>query len=60
MDDGDFLFAVYALMIGFLAGFFLGTVIVTDTYRPEAVSRGFALYCPDDGVFAWKGECDAD
>lgn len=24
------------------------------------VERGYALYCPNTGTFAWKDECDAD
>jgi hypothetical protein len=26
--------------------------------RQEAIERGYALHCPKDGRFAWKGECD--
>lgn len=26
--------------------------------QAEAIERGYALYCPTDGEFAWKGECD--
>lgn len=26
-------------------------------WQHEAISRGFALYCPGDGEFAWIGEC---
>lgn len=25
--------------------------------RSEAIERTYALYCPQNGVFAWKGEC---
>ncbi len=25
--------------------------------RQEAIDRDYALYCPKDGQFAWKGEC---
>lgn len=24
----------------------------------QAIERGYALYCPTTGDFAWKGECD--
>lgn len=25
--------------------------------KQQAIERGYALYCPSDGEFAWKGEC---
>lgn len=25
--------------------------------RAQAIERGYALYCPDTGRFAWKDEC---
>lgn len=27
-------------------------------YRTEAIERGYAQYCPQNGSFAWVGECD--
>lgn len=51
-------------------GFFLGVwvsifylvSIVTPDYiwQQQATERGYALYCPDNGKFAWKGECKND
>ena len=26
-------------------------------WQREAISRGFATYCPSNGEFAWRGEC---
>ena len=26
--------------------------------KADAIDRGYALHCPKDGDFAWKGECD--
>lgn len=26
--------------------------------KRQAIERGYALYCPADGEFAWKGECE--
>lgn len=34
---------------------------VIDThvqYQTEAIERGYAIYCPQDGKFSWVGECD--
>lgn len=31
---------------------------VTSTiWRQDTVDRGLALYCPNDGQWAWMGEC---
>lgn len=27
-------------------------------WQAEAIERGYALYCPADGEFAWVGECE--
>lgn len=31
-----------------------------DELRYQAIERGYALYCPTDGEFAWKGECEEE
>lgn len=31
-----------------------------SVYKHGAIERGYAIYCPDDGKWAWKGECDKD
>ena len=36
--------------------FYASTTIVQ--VKVDAVERGYALYCPLDGEWAWKGECD--
>ena len=28
-----------------------------EKLKAEAIERDYALYCPKDGNFAWKGEC---
>ncbi len=59
MDD-DFVKFLAALAFGCLCGA-IGSAIegkITRTYyESAAVQRGFALHCPDDGEWAWKGEC---
>ena len=30
---------------------------IAARFRNEAIARGYALYCPTDESFAWKGEC---
>lgn len=29
-------------------------------WRGEAIERGHAVYCPNNGNFAWIGECDGE
>ncbi len=31
--------------------------IDVTTVRAEAIERGYAIYCPTTGNFAWKGDC---
>lgn len=55
-------------MDGFFAGMLFGIfgAAVTLTFHfdrmnrieRQAIERGYALYCPTTGDFAWKGECD--
>ena len=44
---------VAALWIGFA----LGHAATKEWYRTDAIERGYGLYCPVNGIFAWKGEC---
>lgn len=32
--------------------------LTNKTIQQQAIERGYALYCPKDGKFAWKGECN--
>lgn len=50
-----------AAYFGFVFGFGLAALLLTadrNGWRAEAIERGYAQYCPDDGQWAWKGECD--
>ena len=45
-------------------GLWLGLMVaiiswgVTDSlWKIDAIERGLAMYCPDDGRWAWNGEC---
>lgn len=35
----------------------LNRYVEVTTIRTEAIERGYAIYCPTTGNFAWKGEC---
>ena len=34
-----------------------GTISGEGTMETQAIERGYAIYCPVDGEFAWLGEC---
>ncbi len=56
MDHGSFMFGA---LFGTIATAVFSTIVEPGTrgnWR-EAVSRGYAEYCPKDDNFAWKGEC---
>lgn len=42
----------------FVLGALFGHADGRGKMRDQAIQRGYALYCPTDGDFAWKGECD--
>lgn len=52
---GSKLFAMLCIIQTILAIF---AVYSWDEKINQAIERGYALYCPGDGRFAWKGECD--
>lgn len=58
--SGD-LVAIAALIVGSIFAWSLGMGMGTGNGRhlmeQEAIARGYALYCPDTGVFAWNDEC---
>jgi hypothetical protein len=33
------------------------SLALAPDWQREAIQRGYALYCPGDGSFAWVGEC---
>lgn len=43
-----------------LLGYVVWDWTTTPDWQREAIQRGFALYCPGNGEFAWKGECEPD
>lgn len=40
-----------------LGGFVIWDWAVAPDWQAEAISRGYAIYCPDSGDFAWVDEC---
>jgi hypothetical protein len=61
MFKEDLGFIIIGLIVG--AGLYimiLGSGIsnnVANKYKTQAIERGYALYCPTTGNFAWINEC---
>jgi hypothetical protein len=47
-------FACFTLGLGLTVGY--GGA--SSVFEKGAIERGYAQYCPDDGAWAWKGECE--
>lgn len=58
MTSDDFMGVVVAVLIAFGGGLFIGSTLQSNMDQKEVISRGYAIYCPDDGKFAWVGECE--
>ena len=52
------LFLIFVFMVGVSVGFSGTSVLLSHTFRGAAIERGYALYCPMNGKFAWVGECN--
>lgn len=48
---------IIGIPIGILMIFF-GQVLAVSNLKSQAIEKGYALYCPKDRKFAWKGECE--
>ena len=44
------------LFIALLVSLF-GFGMREEAFKSQAIERGYALYCPTNGVWAWEGEC---
>lgn len=58
----DMLFFVVGVILGIAL---LGKLIEAinepvNDMQHQAIERGYALYCPADGQFAWVGECEEE
>lgn len=56
MDDGGVFIIV--LVVGLIIGILIGHIATSQDFQAEAIQRGYALFCPQDGEFVWKDECD--
>ena len=56
--DGLLWFLYAAIAFGSLMALVAGLLFFQPDYKQEAIDRGFATYCQDDGSWAWVGECN--
>lgn len=47
----------FGLLIGIIGATLLDHSLLTESWEKDLIERGYAIYCPVDGVFAFKGEC---
>ena len=48
----------FGLAMGVLLSALLTSAILSSSYESDLINRGYALYCPTNGEFAFKGECN--
>jgi len=58
MDSDSWPALIFIAFLGFLLGMIIGSLLEGGEYKAQAIERGYALYCPADGDWAWVGECD--
>ena len=61
----DFFMSIVAgfclgIFLSFIPMYLLGAAEIQWAWQADTVDRGLAIYCPDDGQWAWIGECDHD
>jgi hypothetical protein len=47
----------FGLLVGAAVSAVLMFFAATSDWRNDLIGRGLAQYCPDDGAFAYVGEC---
>ena len=53
------LFAAHiAILVSIVSAAAFGYSIAESHYQDQLLSRGLAIFCPDVGRFAFKGECN--
>jgi len=56
MGDSGFIYFIFWSIVMLLTGFCIGI----SAFKTNAVDKGYAIYCPLDGEWAWKPECQKD
>jgi hypothetical protein len=58
MYDSGFEVAILVIVAICFGIFWGGKVYGTRVMEHQAITRGYASYCPNTGDFAWAGECE--
>jgi hypothetical protein len=53
MDEG---LSILVIFVSIFIGFIFGVISGEGEMKTQAIDRGYALYCPSSGNFAWQGE----
>ena len=56
-DSGPYGFLT-GVILGLFLTFWLGLLDERWAWQRDTIERGLAQYCPDNGRWAWKGECE--
>jgi hypothetical protein len=48
---------IIVMLIGAAFGVLVSLAIADSMWKAETVERGLAIYCPQDGSWAWIEEC---
>ena len=55
---GDFVLGVFVGAIACFAFLVVPFTAPNRFWQGAAIERGYGIYCPKNGQFAWVGECD--
>jgi hypothetical protein len=56
-DDSVWVALICCFLGGGMFGLIFGGFVAGGEYKAQAIERGYAQYCPDDGGWEWIGEC---
>ena len=57
LSDGFAIF-LFGVALGISTTYWIGVSGSDRSWRKETIERGLGQYCPHNGKWAWKGECD--
>jgi len=57
LSDGFAIF-LFGAALGISTTYWIGVSGSDRSWRKETIERGLGQYCPNNGEWAWKGECD--
>jgi hypothetical protein len=58
MKPTEVFVAIWAVITLALGVGTLFNAVYIDEIKREAVERGYAIHCPEDGIWRWKEQCE--